>query len=233
MSGKQTVQAQQEIDEDKERQIEHSEKLWTAATNFSQLCSLNRKFLLGKMAQTPYHFGPIDDETIPLVQPLLELHDFGLLTIGSQPYDHDFCYEEGTGWVERQQRPFVDFLMSGDDGQYLKFFQALTKRAEIAVRVSQIYPFDILQGSHKGVTVSRQRIAKRAKQLKKQQWVAKTGALCSLDLSGEDIFSLEALENSSTVDFSIAAKAWKGSSDFDLLALIKKVAVDCHLPRIA
>ena len=57
--------------------------------NFSDLITLNRKFLLGQIPETLYYCGQIDEETIPLVPGLLKLHDFGLFTIGSQPYDHE------------------------------------------------------------------------------------------------------------------------------------------------
>lgn len=74
---------------------EHYGKLRRAATDFSQLCALNRQFLLGKIPETPYHCGPIEDETRPLVNGLLKLHDFHLLTDNSQPYEHHCAFRFG------------------------------------------------------------------------------------------------------------------------------------------
>lgn len=57
-------------------------------TNFSHLRALNRKFLLVEFHETPYYCAPIDDETILLVEDLPKLHEFRLLTDGSQPYEY-------------------------------------------------------------------------------------------------------------------------------------------------
>ncbi|KAK0514279.1 hypothetical protein JMJ35_002896 [Cladonia borealis] len=69
---------------------EHYDKLWRAAKDFSDLCALNRKFILSEIPCTPYHLGPLDDETIPLMKSLLKLHDLRLLTDSSQPYEHQY-----------------------------------------------------------------------------------------------------------------------------------------------
>jgi hypothetical protein len=109
---------------------EHYEKLWRAAENLSHLCELNRKFLLGGIPETPYHGGPIDPETIPLVESLLKLHDFQLVTESSQPYEHS-AFKLREEWAERQQRPFVSFIMPREHGR--SFFEMLKKRPELVV----------------------------------------------------------------------------------------------------
>jgi len=101
---------------------EHYEKLWRAAEDLSHLCELNRKFLLGEIPETPYHGGPIDPETIPLVESLLKLHDFQLVADSSQPYEHS-AFKLGEEWIERQQRPFVSFIMPREHGR--SFFEML------------------------------------------------------------------------------------------------------------
>jgi hypothetical protein len=207
---------------------EHYEELWEAATDFSHLWALNRKFLLGEIPETPYHAGPIDDETIPLVEGLLKLHDFRLLTDGSQPYEHQHAFRLGEEWAEYQQRPYVTFTMPGEDGQGLEFFKRLKKRPEIVVQASELHPFRVLPGSHEQVVVSRERIAKTAEDLETTPWKGVTWALSG---SGGDLFWLDAMNRSSLLYFAIAASEWGVS--LDLLGVIEEVAVECDLPRIS
>ena len=79
----------------------HTECLWKVCEDFDQLIELNRKFLKGDIKSTPYHLGPIDTETAPLVQDLLRLHDFKLLTFCSQPLENQesFWVEDSQNWA--------------------------------------------------------------------------------------------------------------------------------------
>ena len=81
--------------------------------DFDRLVELNRKYLEGDIETTPCHCGPIDDETAPLVDDLLKLHEFKLLTIGSQPLENKECFWDETRneWADYQQRPLLSFIM--------------------------------------------------------------------------------------------------------------------------
>ena len=113
---------------------------WKNAGCWHELIDLNRAFLRGETDSTPYysaavsflralvaHQAPrgyirvltqlqIDDETIPLAEDLLMLHDFGFLTFESQP-----ARVEGPGqaageccahhaFKHSKQRAFLSFL---------------------------------------------------------------------------------------------------------------------------
>jgi len=62
--------------------------LWETCEDYPTALQLNRDFLRGRHSCTPYH-GPLNTETFGLLENLHRLHDFGLLTNGSQPSEHN------------------------------------------------------------------------------------------------------------------------------------------------
>ena len=58
---------------------------WHELENYAAAIRLNRSYLLGETRSTIYSRGPINAETLPLVEGLLRLHDFGILTFSGQP----------------------------------------------------------------------------------------------------------------------------------------------------
>ncbi len=64
-------------------------RLWETCKDYSTALQLNRDFLRGRQSCTPYHMGSLDPETTGLLDDLQRLHDFGFLTTGSQPSQHD------------------------------------------------------------------------------------------------------------------------------------------------
>ncbi|KAI7157782.1 hypothetical protein KC349_g5379 [Hortaea werneckii] len=90
---------------------------WRLAESFQELLDLNRKFLRGESKRSCYHSAPIFDETVALVPGLLRLHDYGMLTMESQPGTAPpptwtkcpCCSDER--WVQTQQRPFLMFII--------------------------------------------------------------------------------------------------------------------------
>ena len=171
------------------------------------------------------------NETIPLVEGLLKLHDFQLLTDGSQPYEHERTFEEDGKWTEYQQRPFVTFTMPGQDSHGLEFFKRLQKRSEIVVRASEIHPFRELQPSHEEVAVTRKRVAKATEDLEAGTWRGLTWVLNPIDVSEDDFYCLDAMKRSKPLFFQVAAKEW--GVRLDLLSIILDVAVECDLPRVS
>ena len=90
---------------------------WDNAADYADLLDLNRQFLRGELGFTCYHMGPIYSETQPMVPGLLRLHDFGILTLESQPsktvgptYEECKCCED-TYWQRTQHRAFITFLL--------------------------------------------------------------------------------------------------------------------------
>lgn len=210
---------------------EHYLKLWRAAEDFSDLLVLNQKFLLGEIPETPYHCGPIDDETIPLVESLLRLHDFQLLTDNSQPYEHKRPFRLGDDWAEYEQRPYVSFTMSALPGWDRELLALLRHQPDILVQASTLYPYELVPGSDKQVVVSRDRIAKTTKDLRSTTWKPITMALTDVDISNEEFFCLDSLKRSKPVVFVVAAREW--GPHLDLLGMIEDAAIDCGMPRMS
>ena len=59
--------------------------LYKETTTFKNLICLNIAFLKGILKVTPYHGGPVDNETIPLLSQLVQLNKKGFLSTNGQP----------------------------------------------------------------------------------------------------------------------------------------------------
>ena len=95
------------------------------AKTYKDVIAANVLFLEGKLNRSPYHFGPIDKETVPIVNNLVQLNQYGLITVQSQPaiskvgfinktwYVHG--EQMGNWWYASEQRPFVEGYLPIDD----------------------------------------------------------------------------------------------------------------------
>lgn len=89
------------MDEDDFSQVEWARTVarWRGAGTLAEQGCLVVDWLLGRHPYTPFHLGPPDEETTPLLPVLASLNQSGLVTTCSQPgMDED-------GW---RQRAFVD-----------------------------------------------------------------------------------------------------------------------------
>lgn len=205
---------------------------WLSARTFDVLLDLNRKFLKGEIKRTPYHCGPLDEETLPLVPKLLEMADAGLMSHGSQPFeksttqmatDHPDARCRGQ-WTEAQQIPFVDFLLAEDHGCKVKavaLFDALRAMPDIVVRATRVRTFEHFAQSDSPMIVSRVRTAATRQGLEIKGWKNLTGALADYDMREEDFHELRALKETDVVDFSVAAAKWE---DIDVLQIVLDAA---------
>jgi len=75
---------------------------WAGVSTYSQLVSTNEQFVQGKLASAPYHRGPLEPDSLPLVDDLLGLHALGVLTVGGQG-----------GLVEPEwvQKPYISLVV--------------------------------------------------------------------------------------------------------------------------
>jgi hypothetical protein len=96
--------------------------LWRATEKYSELLNLNRKYIDGKLLSTRHHEDPLDKrESKP---GLLSLHDYELLTTNSQSNKHE--------WVEKWNRPFLEFLLPRSDINIMEAFcEALCRHPKI------------------------------------------------------------------------------------------------------
>ena len=106
------------------------------------------------MQSTPSHLGGLAPETInyAIIEPLLQLHDYGLFTTEGQPCtegggvdqttDTSFTGEKLTSWEERRQLAYLQFMIpqqrrrTATKKQIRSFFDALFKVNMIEAIVS-------------------------------------------------------------------------------------------------
>ena len=203
-------------------------KFWEAAEDFSQLLGLNRKFLSGQIPGAPYHRGPIDKETNPLLFDLLKLHDFGLLTTRSQPYRYEVIPSDKE-WTEVQQNPYVSFAMPGQDTLYLEFFEKLRERADIVVFAAELCPYRVVDGSHGAHVAIRVRTANTKEDLEASEWRLGESTCVDKDMSGQFDWLYRKVEK--LVYFDVAAREF--GPPVDLLGVIEDVALTSGLTRMS
>jgi hypothetical protein len=89
-----------------------------SAQTFDELLELNLKFVRGELSETSYHLAPLSDETMNapgMVDRLIEFHERGVMTIGSQPGMWRTTLTDTSGlFVEARQMPYLQVVMRGD-----------------------------------------------------------------------------------------------------------------------
>lgn len=96
-------------------------RVWGTAKDFFDLITLNQKLLSSQIRITPYHCDPVDEETITLLP--------GLFTMSSQSYEQNIY--KWRGELNEYQRPFISFIIPGNDGLSLEFFKRLKERGDV------------------------------------------------------------------------------------------------------
>jgi hypothetical protein len=82
--------------------------LWTEATSWEHIVALMFNFICGRIFCTPDHGGPLDPESTQLILGLERLHEYGIITYDSQPYNHSSGTRGKYDWEEKQ-RPYLVF----------------------------------------------------------------------------------------------------------------------------
>lgn len=84
------------------------------AKTYNDLLSTNRQFLKGLIRATPWHYGPIDDETYPLIKILVKINKH-ILTTCSQPHT-----ENQRAYIEAiVPNELIDKLLQLDRSKYI------------------------------------------------------------------------------------------------------------------
>ena len=220
---------------------------WEKAENFAAVIRLNRSFLHGETRSTVYHGAPVDSETLPLVESLLRLHDFGILTYTGQPQlqeNPEFITVNGRSfWYGTKQRAFLCFLVPRLEGPIssanLRTFCDLLLRHPSVVthivddspeRTPRSAPAKIQSNTveeHYPLTLERK--ATTAEELERAEFSVYTGIPGWIKEAEWPSFRCNAIDRAWPLEITVAARQW--DEPLDLEALIESLAVASGMSR--
>lgn len=104
------------------------------AKTYADLIAANVLFLEGTLRQSPYHYGPIDKETEPILQDLIKLNKLGFITVQSQPAGSEVGFvnkiwyvhgeQMGNWWYASEKKPFVEgYLPINELERFIQFMR--------------------------------------------------------------------------------------------------------------
>lgn len=90
---------------------------WMYVNNFSELIKTNILFIKGILKTSPYHQGPLDVDSVPLIDKLVLLHKYGLFTTEGQSASciHKTYIPKTKKYVNIEQKPYLCFLMRNNN----------------------------------------------------------------------------------------------------------------------
>jgi hypothetical protein len=92
-------------------------------TNLKELIQANVQFLKGYLNRSPYHCGPIDTETLPMLEDLVELNELGCITINSQPPIDEFYFLDSM-CHQTQQKSYVEgYMLASILDEFVRFMK--------------------------------------------------------------------------------------------------------------
>ena len=211
------------------------EKVYKNVRTYKDLIKTNVAFLQGKIYHTPYHLGPIDPETIPLVQNLVRINEMGFFSTSGQPALTETVFIEpwknnetgrtgGNKWFETEQKSYiVGFMPKGHLARFICFMQ---DKKDFYYKVSiNCEPVQVLFHTlpSSPYNVSRERSHKVRAQLSNERWdltanfvdYAPPGAGELMQF--EEFPVIQSLLKQQTVDVEIAGREYKKGSVEDLL----------------
>ena len=222
--------------------------MWYQATNWDQILDCSRAFLRREAPRVPW-YGCLNAETVNIAEPLLRLHDYGFLSLSSQPRTHEITAKDGL-WCERQQRPFLEFFVpSSNQHVSSTTIQAFCTAFENDPAIVFFTTAKDPEAQSEGIAengdrfvvrhlVSRERRALEKKALmgavwKSTYWIAwsKEWSNAMRIVDGAWIVDqCEAVRDAVPVSFSVAARNW--DDDLDLFERLAKIAEECGMKPV-
>ena len=98
--------------------------------NHYDFIKLNLDFLHGKIDITPYHYGKINDETHEILDELIKMNEYGILTIESQP---------GCNKKRLKQKPYVCFYSNKENAFIMRQLEKYKCLIRISYREKILY----------------------------------------------------------------------------------------------
>lgn len=203
------------------------QKEWQASKTYGAALDLSRLSINGERNCSIHHAGSLDPESKELAAGLLEVHDYGMLTHNSQPFERlrpEIMQQGGGFWAQVRQRPYLSFLIPQRDRiakeAVDRFCDALMAHPKIITRITEAgKPMRTnLEESH---AVTRERVALTIKELYAEPWTGVTH-LHPMNVIEHQDWDVEAITRAKPLDVAIAARSW--DEDVDLITLVKDVA---------
>lgn len=211
---------------------------WRKLPDYGAAIELNRAFVSGERKKSIYHYGPLCPESKNLIPALIELHDYGFLTCGSQPFEPSSPRVVGgdlatTGyWYSRRQRPYLSFLVPQNERmerqvvhEFCKLLLANPKVITVIVEEGKPTRGNIEQVHW----VTERRVALSTQELYAEPFVPFT-SVWMYDDHQANTWGVKAIGEAETLEISIASMSWE--EDVDLLALVKEEAEAAGMTKL-
>lgn len=210
---------------------------WRLMKDYAAGIDLNRRFIKGESNCTIYHCGPLDAESENLKSSLLNLHDYGILTHESQPFNKRIRavrepWKDGW-WIQQHQRPFLTFLLPVVDripaDHVDKFCGLLMAHSSIFTLMCA----DMTAGPCTNMTgpqvVTKNRTALSIEELLAEGYNDSLTFAPGAGHAGH-LWGIKAILNAGCLDFTIVSRSWE--EDLDLLALVGDVARKAGMEKL-
>lgn len=186
---------------------------------YKDLLDANVAFLEGKLETTPYHYGPVDEETKPLLEDLIKLHSYGFFSVASQPSKKDkeeyvdktwyiHGEKQGNWWYTSEQIPciegyipktqideFYKFISKHRKDYYFEVYEFTRRKGTILTCFESYVETEYLRGNFPNHTkyynITREKSHKDRNQLKNEHWEDYT----NLPLRTNDYYDFTGYDN--------------------------------------
>ena len=206
---------------------------------YRDLQDVNILFLQGKLKKTPYHLGPVDEETIPLLENLITINDLGFISVMGQPALDEIKFVDrtwklngqicGNWWYQLRQRSVIEGYLPK---AYLDLFlEFMVNQPDYYYRIYDIqkktgwfggYSFELpvlYDGMPRGLNITLVRVSKDLNMLDEADWDDPTNILLSIP-PPFDFYGYSNIENIMipyTVKVVISSKEYNSGSVEQLL----------------
>jgi hypothetical protein len=140
---------------------------YNGVNTYSDLLDVNVRFLEGKITQTPYHFGPVDPETLPLLPDLIRINKAGFHSMGGQPACKE-RFESRGRYYDLHQKSYIDGIIPKAMAAHLTAF---LRNQPVYVDMYQIGPFGALINTFPPkYNLTKDRSSEHEDELDMQEW---------------------------------------------------------------